>query len=49
MAQYPKFSVVDEAQKWQRIQEWALFDSVAAADDSRLGLHVRDLSAQVMF
>ena len=51
LAQYPSFSVVDEAQKWQRIQEWALFDSVAAANNiscTMLGTHGSDLNVKVM-
>ena len=36
LAQYPTYAVVDEARKWQRIQEWAFLDSVAAAADNDL-------------
>ena len=33
LSQYPGFSLVDETQKWQRIQDWALTDSAHAAAD----------------
>ena len=31
LAQYPTYSSIDEERKWQRIQEWAVSDSAAAA------------------
>lgn len=33
LSQYPNFSLVDEMQKWQRIQDWAVTDSAHAAAD----------------